>query len=411
MIYSIRKPAHADGDEAGHRHPHSHPHPHPHPSRRDFFARSVGTALAGVPVLELAFHRAAWARGMAQTAGDGRLFDIQKAADGVYFAVARVQTLINASSVIFVNSRDVLVVDSQSKPSASAALIHQIRKEITPKPVRYVVNTHFHDDHTQGNQAFKGAGKVDFIASTQTADLMAQEVPARLKVMLEKSIPADVEKVRGFIDKATTPAEKAYWNEQIRQYAAYQAEMKNFSLELPTIKVDRSHVINDRAHDIHIEYHGRSHTAGDVVVFCPQKRILATGDMINGSLPYMPDAFPKAWVKTVDSVSRLGWDQVLSAHGPVMPRDRVTNFRNFMEEMNTRVGEGKKAGKTVDELRKSITIESLRSLHDNGYAKYVADIRDSLFPHWGRTFIGPKEAFQDGVNGVTSTIYRRIEAD
>ena len=353
-------------------------------------------------------HRAAWARALPPSST--KLFDISKAADGVYFAVARAQALINASSVIFVGSKDVLVVDSQSKPSAAAALISQIKKEVTTKPVRYVVNTHFHDDHSQGNQAYKTIGsKVDFVASNPCAESMKTEVPVRLKRALEVGVPSDMEKAARYAEKASSPAEKAFWQDHVRQYKAFLAEMKNFDLELPTITFDKSHVIKDPAHDLHIEFRGRSHTSGDVVVFCPQKRVVATGDMINGSLPYMPDAFPKTWTKTIDSVGELAWDQVLPAHGPIMDRGRVANFRNLIDEMNARVEEGKKAGKTLPELQKSITVESLKSMQDNGYAKYVADIRDSCFPHWGRVFIGPKENFQDGVNGFTANVFRRIE--
>ena len=250
----------------------SHRHRHQSHSRRDFFARSLGRSLAGVPLLELAFHRAAWNRALAQNTGADKLFDIKKAAEGVYFAQARLQTLIISSAVIFVNEKDVLVVDSQTRPSASAALINQIRKEVTPKPVRYVVNTHFHDDHTQGNSAFKRSNpKVDFIASAATAELMAKEIPVRLKETLEKSIPADIEKVNGFISKASSAAEKDFWREQLRQYAAFQAEMKNFELELPTVTFDKAHVIKDRAHDLHIQFHGRAHTAGDVHRLVPAK--------------------------------------------------------------------------------------------------------------------------------------------
>lgn len=64
---------------------------------------------------------------------------------------AHAQAEINCNAAIFVNSADVLVVDAHSKPSAAASLIVQIVKEITSKPVRYVVNSHFHGDHTQGS--------------------------------------------------------------------------------------------------------------------------------------------------------------------------------------------------------------------------------------------------------------------
>ena len=71
--------------------------------------------------------------------------------------------------------------------------------------------------------------------------------------------------------------------------------MKNFTPVLPTVTFGKTHVIQDKAHDLHIEFHGRAHTAGDVVVFCPQKRVVATGDMILGGLPFMGDSYPKEW--------------------------------------------------------------------------------------------------------------------
>src|ERR1700678_1679342 len=126
-----------------HHHPHSHNHVVSGPtSRRDFLRALMGGALAGASILELAYHRAAWARAAAPNA-DANLFDIQKVANGIYFAYARPQAMINCNAAIFVRSKDVVVVDAHSKPSAAAALIGQIKREITVKPVRYVINTHF----------------------------------------------------------------------------------------------------------------------------------------------------------------------------------------------------------------------------------------------------------------------------
>jgi len=115
-----------------------HLHTHAH-SRRDFFHLACGGILAGASVLEEAFLRAGWARAQAQGASTN-LFTIDKVADGVYAALARPQIMTNCNAAIFVSSQDVLVVDAHSKPSAAAALIAQIRKEVTTKPVRYLVN-------------------------------------------------------------------------------------------------------------------------------------------------------------------------------------------------------------------------------------------------------------------------------
>src|SRR5262245_35704415 len=130
-------------------------HHHAH-TRRDFFTRSFGGILTGATVLEEAFFRATWARAQAPTAS-ATLFNIEKVADGVYAALAKPQIMTNCNAAIFVLSRDVLVVDAHSKPSAAAALLAQIKKEVTDKPVRYLVNSHFNWDHPQSDAAHQAA--------------------------------------------------------------------------------------------------------------------------------------------------------------------------------------------------------------------------------------------------------------
>src|SRR5712692_6779963 len=378
-------------------------HVHASHTRRDFFRAMLGGALAGASVLELAFHRAAWARAMAPAAGT-QLFDIEKVADGVYCAVARAQAMINSNAAIFVNSADVLVVDSHSKPSAAASLIAQIKKEVTPKPVRFVVNSHFHWDHMQGNSAYKATGKVDFVASEPTKQLMAQEAEKRLKAALDEA-PKQIETLRARAAKAKSAGEKEFCAEQIRQIEAYQKEMKSFELVLPTIAFAKSHLIKDRAHNLHIEFHGKAHTAGDVTVFAPQKRVVATGDMIHGFLPYIADGFPKSWPKTMEAVASRDFTQILPGHGPVHhSRDRMMDMRNYIEELTARVEEGKKAGKSVTELQKTITVASLRSLQSNGYDKFLADNLYKFFPNFG-----PALPMQNGVNTNIAEVYKNLD--
>src|ERR1700686_1800660 len=171
-----------------------HDHVHVH-SRRDFFTRAFGGILAGASVIEAAFLRATWTRAQAPGASTN-LFTIEKVADDVYAALARPQIMTNCNAAIFVNSHDVLVVDAHSKPSAAAALIAQIKKEITPKPVRYLVNSHFHWDRTQGDAAYKAAGQEgDIIPSDVTKQLMTQLSRDRLKESLE-GVPAMIDNLK-----------------------------------------------------------------------------------------------------------------------------------------------------------------------------------------------------------------------
>lgn|ERR1700730_145091 len=378
-------------------------HAHLH-SRRDFFARAFGGILLGASVLEQAFLRAAWARAQSPGASTD-LFAIEKVGDGVYAALARAQVMINCNAAIFVNSRDVVVVDAHSKPSAAAALIAQIKKEVTTKPVRYLVNSHFHWDHTQGNSAYIASGpKVDIIASDTTKQLMTQLSRNRMKESLD-GIPQMLDGLQARLAKITSVADREFCQEQIRQLEAYRAEMKNYSLELPTITFAKSFVIKDLAGDLHIEFRGRAHTAGDIVVFSPQKRVVAAGDMISGFLPSMGDGYPKPWPATIDSVGRLAFDQIIAGHGPVHhDRARMVQLRNYIDELTGRVDEGKKAGKPLTELQKTLTVPSLKALHANGYVSYLQNNLEKF-----TVYLGQKTALEDRLTGNIEAIYNNLD--
>jgi cyclase len=395
-----------------HRHFHNHSssqidtHAHPHEayrSRRDFLRVLINGTLAGASILELAYHRAAWAR--AAPVSHSKLFDIEKAAEGIYFAQARPQAMINCNASIFVGAKEVVVVDAHSKPSAATSLIGQIKREITEKPVRYVINTHFHWDHTQGNHAYRAAEqKVDFIASTTTKQLMADLAVARMNASVEQ-VPDEVEKLRARAAQAASEAEKTFCANQIRQLRAYQSELKNYSLELPTITFEKSYVLRDPAHDLHLEFHGHAHTAGDVVVFCPQKRVVATGDMIHGFLPFIADGYPRTWPGTIQSVGQLEFTKILPGHAsPQNGRTIMSNMGNYIEELTARVEEGKKAGLTVADLQKRLTVASLKSLQSNGYGEFIMRNNYRFTANFGKL-----PPLQSGVETNIGEIYSNLD--
>ena len=378
--------------------------PHHHPvSRRDFFHNVLHGAAAGASVLELGFLRAAVARAQAPPKS-GRLFDIQKVADGVFCALAHRQAITNCNAAIFVNSDDVLVVDAHSKPSAAAALITQIKEEITPKPVRYLVNSHFHWDHSQGDAAYRANGPVKVIASETTKQILAKDGRNHLKESLD-GVPRIIDGLQAHLAKSTTPADKEFYKDQIRLAKAYQVEMQNYTPELPDITFAQSHVIKDRAHDLHIEFHGRAHTAGDVIVFCPQKKAVATGDMIIGFLPNIADGYPREWPRTINSVGKLEVNSILPGHGMVQQdHSRMLQMRGYIEELTSVVEVGKKAGKPLAELQATIKAPSLKTLQAGGYASYV----DENLKRFS-VYLGTRTAFEDRLAANVEAVYKNLD--
>jgi glyoxylase-like metal-dependent hydrolase (beta-lactamase superfamily II) len=371
-------------------------------SRRHFLAMIVGTGFAGMSLLEKSIVRAALARSQAAGAPTN-LFEIEKVAEGVYAALARPTAMINSNAAIFVNSNDVVVMDSHSKPSAAAALIAQIGKEITPKPVRYVVNSHFHWDHMQGNSAYRSLFPgVEFVASEATRRLMAQEGEKRLKSSLTE-LAGSIDQNKQKLGKAKSAGEKAFYQKLLTEQEAYAKEMAKFKLELPTVTVGQTPVVHDKAHTLHFAFAGRAHTEGDVVIFCPEKKVIATGDMVHGFFPYIGDGYPREWPKTIDVVGKYAFDSLIGGHGPVH-RDRIRfkHMRDYIEELTARVAEGKKAGKGIAELQKTISLSSLRSLQTDNYASMIQDALTKFTPVLGKASL--ESDLQSNIKDVFNTI-------
>jgi cyclase len=133
------------------------------------------------------------------------LFDIKPVADGVYAAIAKPAYKVNCNAAIILLDEGVLVVDTHSKPSAARGLIEQI-KTLTDKPVRYVVNTHFHWDHYQGNQAYPSSWPtgVEIISSEATRSSIEQRGIPRIRHAIVV-LPQEIAKLRADLEKTTDP--------------------------------------------------------------------------------------------------------------------------------------------------------------------------------------------------------------
>jgi glyoxylase-like metal-dependent hydrolase (beta-lactamase superfamily II) len=342
-----------------------------HHSRRGFLARTLGAAWFGASLLERATLRAAQARAQSKQALP-QLFDIEKAADGVYAAIARGRAILNCNAVIFENSNGLLIVDAHACPSAVFSLVAQIRREITTKPVRYVVTTHMHGDHTQGLPAYKRiAPAADIISSVKTGELLKELGPARLKAAID-AVPGSIEAFRSRLATAKTPEEKAYFQEMIAQTRAFLAEMRDVTVELPTLTFEDRLVLRDKAHDLHLSFRGRGHTAGDIVVFCPQKKVIASGDLLHSFFPNIGDGYPKDWPATLRSMSELPFETVVGGHGGVLhSSERLGQLRAYMEELVELVGHAKQQGMPLDRLLETMTPASLKTLETGGYGDYL----------------------------------------
>ena len=374
--------------------------------RRGFLAQTLGTVFTGATFLEQAFFRAAQARAQAATA-PSTLFDIEKIAGEIWAAVARPATFINSNAAIFELGDGLLVVDSHSKPSAAAALAAQFRKEASPKPIRYLVNSHFHWDHTQGTAGYRRAAPAaQVISSTATRSLIAEFGAARLTASLEQ-LPKAIDEYARQIAAAKTPEQKARLERRLADTRAYLAEMKGYTPELPAITFDHELVLHTPQRELRLVFRGRGHTAGDVMVYAPREKVIATGDLAHGFLPYIGDGYPREWPRTLRAAGEFEFAHLVGGHGAVQhSRQRLDQMAAYIEELTGAVAKGKAEGRSAAELQQAITPASLKSL-TGGYGDFVAAslIRfdaDSATSN-------AAEVLASGVRNNVADIYRTLE--
>jgi cyclase len=303
------------------------------------------------------------------------LFDIKPLADGVYAAIAKPAYKVNCNAAIIFLGDSVLVVDTHSKPSAARALIEQIKK-ITDKPVRYVVNTHFHWDHYQGNQAYPSSWPlgVEIISSAATRENIEQRGIPRVKHEIA-TMPAQIETLKADLAKASDPKQKEQIQSNLRQAEDYLSELKSMQFTLPTMTFDRSLILYRKNRTVEILWLGNAHTNGDVWVFLPKEKILICGDALHGWTPFMGDSYPYDWIKTLDAAEKLDFTQALGGHGDVMQgKEKFELWKQYFRDLLDDTAQSYSAGATLEDAQKQVSkqlIAKYASQFDPGFPQSV----------------------------------------
>ncbi len=312
--------------------------------------------------------------GLFAPSGNAQSFDIVKVADGVYAAVGRAGVASNGAFIV--NQDDVLVVDTHFRPSWAKDLIAEIRK-VTNKPVRYVVNTHWHNDHVQGNQAYLSVfgNGVEYIAQHAAREDMVSKAIPSVQDQLTKDVPDRIARTEKMLAEGKGPdgapltdQGKANLATRLTSDKAYLEELKSIQITLPTITFERSLVLHKPGRTIHVLFFGKGHTRGDVVVYLPKEKVVITGDLVTNGIPFMRDAYPSQWVGTLDSVRNLDWDTAVTGHGPVQTgKEQVDKLLAYMKDMVAAVKEAVGKGLTMEDTSKTIDL----SKHQAAFPAYA----------------------------------------
>ncbi len=286
---------------------------------------------------------------------EGQAFTFHKVVDGIYHAVGTGGLAVGCNGAVVVNENDVLIVDSHMTPAAAWALREEL-KEITDKPIRYVVNTHFHFDHAHGNQVF--GPEVEIIAHSFTRQKLASGESRKGRAWESFVLPTP-----GRIAEAEEELESLEGDEhqqlaeRIAGMKSYWAATQSVVPTAPTLTLDQRMVLHRGGREIQLLFSGRGHTGGDVVVFLPAERVLITGDLLTEGIPYMGDSFPVDWVETLEAVKALDFEHVLPGHGKVFRgKAKLSHLQEYLRDLWIEAAKARGRGLSAEQAAREIDL-------------------------------------------------------
>ena len=247
------------------------------------------------------------------TAHAGAAFEITEVRPGIWHAVGTGAMNVGANAAIVDLGESLLLVDSHITPAAAWVLLQEL-SPLTPKPVRYVVNTHFHFDHIHGNQVFGDEVEILGHEATYTVVAAGGSNSGTAWDAFVGTLPEQIARLESRLE-AAAEADRAEIADALARTRAYQEATASITPVPPTITLERRLTLHRGGHEIQLLFLGLGHTAGDVVTFLPGQRVLITGDLIPFGLPFMGDGYPE-WGETIRGFAELDFNLVLPGHGP-----------------------------------------------------------------------------------------------
>jgi cyclase len=288
-------------------------------------------------------------------------------ADGIYqFMTSADGYVPNGNSLVVINESDVLVFDTFSRPSSARQELAAIRK-LTPKPVRYLVNSHWHPDHWSGNEVFVAEFPgIEIIATEDTRRFMlniANAWPSMYKSNLQKD-EAEFEKefsTNQLSDGTPLTPEQRAKDEALRQRdREYVAEALTVHRTYPTLTYTDKFVLHHGGREFQF-FSMTGDAQGTTVMYLPKERVLATGDLLSFPVPYYTPPLGQH-ARSLRTLAQFDAATIIPGHGAAEHDKTSLNlelslFDRIIEQVTQAVQKGLV---TVEEVQKEVSVEDLR---------------------------------------------------
>ncbi len=272
-----------------------------------------------------------------------------------------VEGLEGGNVAFLVTDEGVLVVDSGTTPEEGRLVMAEIAKK-TGQPVKYLVLTHYHGDHTFGLQAYPASTVV--IAQQNTADNIRHLNEPRIQGQLEKRMPEMIAAQKLAVDKLRKKKGKDLKKEEerLQELETGLAQLRELRFVYPAITFQTKLSVFLGGQEVEVVHLGRAHTDGDALVHFPGLNVLHTGDLLfAASYPYIgveAGADTANWIAAIERAASWEVETVIPGHGRITDKQGLLKMAAYLSELREAVKGAIAAGKSLAEAKKMAPLPS-----------------------------------------------------
>ncbi len=248
---------------------------------------------------------------------------LTKIAEGVYASVdvknGGPKNSYGANGGIIIGKDGIVVVDTMISAKEAKDFIRKIRA-VSRKPIKYVINTHYHLDHVLGNSEFVKLGAV-VIAQENAGKAMKKSAVETLK--------------------------------NAGSYGLTQKDMEGTVPAYPVLAYGDKMTIDMGDQYIELIHTRHAHTDGDTLVYLPAKKVLFTGDILFTKYhPFLGEGNIEEWAAVLDEIKAMGTDKIIPGHGPVSGKQDLDDMKNYIITFDQKA---KELASQSDDVEKIVT--------------------------------------------------------
>jgi len=278
---------------------------------------------------------------------ESKHFAIQKLDDGVYAVIHKTGGYAICNSGIIDLGDETLVFDSFISPEAAKDL-KKAAEQLTGHKVKYLINSHFHNDHIRGNQVFTDA---EIISTEKTKELIEETEPEELKweaSVIDHRIGTTLSSISEETDSAKLEEDKMW----LGYYKAIKESMGEYKITLPSVFLKDTMIIRGSKRNVVLFTKGKGHTESDIVMWLPQGKILFAGDILFVERhPWLGDGFVEDWINYLNDLKHLDANYIVPGHGSVGNNNQLDQMMEYIKILTTLVDDAIQNNFTEDKIK------------------------------------------------------------